>query len=233
MFIVYLVTFFSMLTTIVLFQGLKAPVEQIITLVMGFIVICFGISILQLSKIDPTQIKAMDRRSTILLQAAKRDTEGVDEKNLGAVEDPGMDTLRGSFGMVGSVIRARTARRMSMSSRGTGSVLSRYSSAPPPPGMDPLAGMKRHQLWDPPMPSTPELLGADLDSDRISMTSQPSGLGSPRPSTRKQTIKFDNQDVVHSYHIPGSGDDSATHEHRLSHIPPSAPSSTLVSILKT
>ncbi|OBZ71029.1 putative magnesium transporter NIPA4, partial [Grifola frondosa] len=207
-------TFFSILTTIVLYQGLKAPATQIITLVMGFLVICVGITILQLSKVDPTQIKGLDRRSTILLQAARSNTEGIDEKDLAAVEDPGMDALRGSFGTMGSIIRARSARRMSMSSRGTGSVRSRYSMQPPLPGQDPLAGMKRHQLYDAPMPTTPELFAMDANSERISMANRPSGLGSPLSGGRTQTIKFGDEDVVHSYHIPGSGDDSATHERR-------------------
>ncbi|CDO76062.1 hypothetical protein BN946_scf184696.g14 [Trametes cinnabarina] len=211
-------TFFSMVTTIVLFQGLKAPPVQIVTLVMGFLVICVGITVLQLSKIDPTQIKALDRRSTMLLQAAKSNTEGMDEKNLTAVEDPGMDALRGSFGTMGSIIRARSARRMSMSSRATGSIHSRYSTQqpiPPLPGQraDPLAGFKRHQLFDNPMPSTPESYGGDGNSERISMASRPSVLGSPF-SQRKQTIKFGDEDLVHSYHLPGTGDDSATHERR-------------------
>ncbi|KZT04267.1 DUF803-domain-containing protein [Laetiporus sulphureus 93-53] len=203
-------TFFSMLTTIVLFQGLKASASQIITLVMGFVVICFGITILQLSKVDPTEFKMLDRRSTILLQAARKETEGMEEKNLAAVEDPGMDALRGGFGMIGSVIRARSAHRMSMSSAATGSVRSRYSNAPPVPGGDPLAGMKRHQLFDPPMPMTPD----GTSGDRFSMMSRPSDVGSPLPGSRKQTIKFDTEDVVHSYHLPGTGDNSATHEHR-------------------
>ena len=55
---------------------------------MGFLVICAGITVLQLSKIDPTQIKKLDRRSTLLLQAARTNTEGVDEKDLAAIEDP-------------------------------------------------------------------------------------------------------------------------------------------------
>ena len=42
----FIVTFFSIVTTIVLFQGLQAPVVQIITLVMGFLVICVGITVL-------------------------------------------------------------------------------------------------------------------------------------------------------------------------------------------
>ncbi|PIL36270.1 transporter [Ganoderma sinense ZZ0214-1] len=203
-------TFFSMVTTIVLFQGLQSSVVQIITLVMGFLVICVGITVLQLSKIDPTQIKKLDRRSTLLLQAARSNTEGVDEKNLAAVEDPGMDALRGSFGTMGSIIRARSARRMSMNSRAPGSVRSRYSNQPPLPGQhdDPLAGVKRHQLFDNPMPASP-----DGFMERGSMMTQPSVLGSPF-SQRKQTIKFGNEDVVHSYHVPGSGDDSAIHERR-------------------
>lgn len=203
-----------MVTTIVLFQGLQASPVQIITLVMGFLVICVGITVLQLSKIDPTQIKTLDRRSTLLLQAARNNTEGVDEKNLAAVEDPGMDALRGSFGTMGSIIRARSARRMSMNSRASGSIRSRYSNQPPLPGHhdDPLAGVKRHQLFDNPMPASPDRLGDGL-MERGSMMTHPSVLGSPF-SQRKQTIKFGNEDVVHSYHVPGSGDDSAIHERR-------------------
>ncbi|KAL6303520.1 magnesium transporter NIPA-domain-containing protein [Sparassis latifolia] len=213
-------TFFSMLTTIVLFQGLKAPVSQIITLVLGFLVICFGITILQLSKIDPTQIKQLDRRSTMLLQAAKNNTAGIDEKDLSAIEDPGIDALRGGFGMVGSIIRARSARRMSMSSGTVSSIHSRYSAMPPLPalpshmsyGQDSLAGLKRHQLWDPPMPSAlPEVAVSDADSDFLSVA----GTTSPLPSSRKQNVvKFDSQDVVHQYHTPGLGDNTATHELR-------------------
>ncbi|TFY57684.1 hypothetical protein EVJ58_g6877 [Rhodofomes roseus] len=223
-------TFFSMLTTIVLFQGLSAPPTQIITLVMGFLVICFGITILQLSKIDPTELKMLDRRSTILLQAARKETEGMDEKNLAAIEEPGMDALRGTFGMVGSVIRARSAHRMSMSRSN-----------------DPLAGLKRHQLWDPPMPSRAPSM-ADVssmmtaDKDRATLDERSSvfsgsamsgatAMGSPVPRERKQTIKFDSQDVVHSYHIPGSGDNSAIHErrgasHHNSMSPPAKPTSS-------
>ena len=202
-----------MVTTIVLFQGLSASVTQIITLVMGFLVICVGITVLQLSKVDPTQIK-LDRRSTLLLQAAKSNTEGMDEKSLSAIEDPGMDALRGSFGTMGSIIRARSARRMSMSSRAS-TVRSRWSAQPGLPNQqhDSLSGLKRHQLFDNPMPPTAEALEGD---DRISVTSHPSGLGSPF-TQRKQTIKFDDEDLVHSYHTPGKGDNTATHERRNVH----------------
>lgn len=196
-----------------LFRGLDAPARQIITLVMGFLVICVGITILQLSKIDPTQLKipGLDRRSTILLQAARSNTEGYDEKDLAAVEDPGMDALRGSFGTMGSIIRARTARRMSMSSNLGGSARSRHGSGLPPVdhaphyaamgSHDQLAGVKRHQLYDPPMSG----------GDAFSMTSQ-----SPRPSERKATIKFNDEEIVHNYPVPGKDGkgQQAIHEHR-------------------
>ncbi|OCH88651.1 DUF803-domain-containing protein [Obba rivulosa] len=215
-------TFFSMLTTIVLFQGLKAPAMQIITIVMGFFVICLGIVILQLSKVDPNELKipGLDRRSTVLLQATRAHTmSDLDEKGLSAVEDPGMDALRGSFGTVGSIIRARSARRLSMSSRGTASIHSRhgshaYSNSQNMPRHDPIAGMKRVQLYDAPMSSTPDLFSRDSEADGASIMSGPSRYGSPRPNARKQTIKFDDRELVHSYHKPGSGDDSVVHEQR-------------------
>ncbi|THG95296.1 hypothetical protein EW026_g6340 [Hermanssonia centrifuga] len=58
---------------------------------MGFLVICVGITILQLSKIDPTQLKVpgLDRRSTMLLQATRANTEGMDEKKLVRNRRPG------------------------------------------------------------------------------------------------------------------------------------------------
>ena len=202
---------------------------QIITLVMGFVVICFGITILQLSKVDPTQIKSLDRRSTILLQAAQRNTEGFDEKNLSAIEDPGMDALRGSFGTIGSIVRARSAKRMSMSSRNTSTLRSRHGQGGPDQynsfdgtrtSSGFFHGMKRHQLYDPPMPDR-----GDVSLDRVSLASQ--GVGSPRP--RIQTIKFGDQDLVHQYHTPGTGDNTATHEARPSYFPVSVLRSIMLS----
>ncbi|KAH9041156.1 magnesium transporter NIPA-domain-containing protein [Lactarius hengduanensis] len=72
-------SFCSMVTTVVLFKGLKASASQIITIVMAFLVICVGITILQMSKVDPTEFKKLDRRSTILLQVARKQTEAVEE----------------------------------------------------------------------------------------------------------------------------------------------------------
>ncbi|KAJ3882666.1 magnesium transporter NIPA-domain-containing protein [Lentinula edodes] len=237
-------TFFSILTTIVLFQGLSASVSSIITLVMGFLVICFGITILQMSKVDPENLTKLDRRSTILLQASREHTAGFDEKDVLAVEDPGMDTLRGSFGAVGSIIRARSARRMSQS-RG-GSRPGSYSTRPagamapydPPRGQawlsprnstntEYLGGLKRHQLYDAPVPpGSPSLTGATRgdDASSISSAGRDSQMMNKRP-----TIKFDTQDVVHQYHPTGQtpggtrGDPTAIHGHRATATSPGIP----------
>jgi hypothetical protein len=168
-----------------------------------------------MSKVDPTQFKTLDRRSTILIQATQKQTEAAEEKSLSGVEEPGIDALRGSFGTFGSIIRARSARHMSQSSHSTGQS-SRFGS----PGsrfdiergdskssrfatnLGHYGGMKRHQLFDPPVPrlEVPEF-------DAISLYSQ--------SSARKPTIKFGEQDVVHSYHRGTLGkDDMATHEPR-------------------
>ncbi|KIL57299.1 hypothetical protein M378DRAFT_88109 [Amanita muscaria Koide BX008] len=233
-------TFFTMITTIVLFKGLQSSASQIITLVMGFLVICVGITILQLSKIDPTNLSSkLDRRSTILLQAIRAQTQSMDEKSLTAVEDPGMDALRGSFGTVGSIIRARSAHRMSQSSRGS-KIRVKSTGAYDPTGLswasdqaqagseiqglpltDSLSGMKRHQLYDNPVP---------ID-DASSTRSFAMNSTSPRPNDsrlKRPTIKFDSQDVIHQYDRPGTGDNRATHEQRATHSSPGPRSSTFV-----
>ena len=180
---------------------------------MAFLVICLGITILQMSKVDPEKLNKLDRRSTILLQAARAQTATVDEKGVAGYEDPGMDTLRGSFGAFGSIIRARTARRMSQSSntshlrvRPPGAAApydhtaSWMSSGHPPPS-DGLAGMKRHQLYDAPVPRD--------DASSLRAPSVRSQLVNKRP-----TIKFDDQELVHSYSRPGQPQSPPTHEHR-------------------
>lgn len=171
---------------------------------MAFLTICIGITILQMSKVDPESLTKLDRRSTILLQAARQNTEAADEKSAAGFEDPGMDTLRGSFGAVGSIIRANTARRMSRSSQGTSSLRNRASAGSRPydvevgPSHDgKIGGMTRHQLYDAPVPR---------DSDGMDRTSS-------FASERRPTIKFDSQDVIHQYHPTGKGD-TATHQHR-------------------
>ncbi|KAH7888953.1 magnesium transporter NIPA-domain-containing protein [Phlebopus sp. FC_14] len=236
-----LFSFCSMVTTIVLFKGLSAPVSQILTLVLAFLTICVGITILQMSKIDPMQLKSLDRRSTMLLQAARSHTdkpatysytadesdgEG-GEKSLSGLEDPGIDALRGSFGTVGSIIRARSARRMSQSSRSGSSVRSGGAAVR---GMGVGGGMvgnlegvpfsalhrtdhaydglTRHQLYDAPMPST-----------HAPSTDRASSFSSTQ-SPRQTMIKFGSQDLVHSYGPPGSKDTGITHELRSTTFPP-------------
>ncbi|KAF8590875.1 DUF803-domain-containing protein [Ramaria rubella] len=200
-------TGFTLVTTVVLYQGLKASAVQILTVVMGFLVICAGITILQMSKVDPTSLNKLDRRSTLLLQASRRNTENA-EKSLSGNEDPGMDALRGSFGTVGSIIRARSARRLSQASRGSGdTVRSRHGFPGGTPNPQSASShMERHQLYDAPMPRRNESTSGsdvgDISREQISLRSGP---------PRTPTIKFGDQDVAHYYQGPGvSGD--ARHE---------------------
>lgn len=189
-----------------------------------------------MSKVDPEHLTKLDRRSTILLQASREHTAGMDEKDVLAIEDPGMDTLRGSFGTVGSIIRARSARRMSMS-RGGGGGGSRpgSQSARPPGAMAPYDpprgpsylstrssanneyynGLQRHQLYDAPVPlGSPSIHPDDVSS--VHSADQTMQMMNKRP-----TIKFDTKDVVHQYHptgtTPGSTNDpGAIHGQRIS-----------------
>ena len=170
-----------------------------------------------MSKIDPTKLGTtikLDRRSTILLQAARSQTECIDEKHLSGLEDPGIDALRGSFGTFGSMIRARSVRRSSQQSSRFGAgglppgAMAPYTSGLPPQHDDSsfvLDGLRRHQLYDAPVPRD----SADVGSLHASSIHSQSHQQHKRP-----TIKFDSQDVVHSYSRPGTGDSKAIHEHR-------------------
>src|SRR6266702_1485976 len=175
---------------------------------MAFLVICVGITILQMSKVDPTEFKKLDRRSTILLQAARQQTEAVEEKSVTSAEDPGIDALRGSFGTVGSIIRARSARRISQSSRGSvhSSRLaassthldiergdSRKFSGAAASSTNYYGAMQRHQLFDPPVPRS------DVgDADSISMASQRSNLAKKTSSTLTTVIPLERMTWPHT-----------------------------------
>ncbi|KAI5121566.1 hypothetical protein M0805_000747 [Coniferiporia weirii] len=109
-----LFTFFTLVTSVILYQGLKASASAIITIALSFLVICTGIFILQLSKVDPRHLTGIGRKTTILLQAAREkvrlpnSSELDSEKLLEATEEPGMDALAGRFsGVGGTVVRAR------------------------------------------------------------------------------------------------------------------------------
>ncbi|KAG2039733.1 magnesium transporter NIPA-domain-containing protein [Suillus americanus] len=199
-----LFSFCSMVTTIVLFQGLSSSVSQILTLVLAFLTICVGITILQMSKVDPAQLK-LDRRSTMLLQASRAPTEDAEEKGITGMENPGVEALRGTFGTMSSIIRARSARRMSQSSRHASSSLrARPDGLPSTDTNNAYDGLTRHQLYDAPVPRLSETDRASSFSSRSTTPYSP----------RRTAIKFGSQDLVHSYRPPGSGDADATHEHR-------------------
>lgn len=110
----------TLITSIILQQGLNATVIDIVTLVMGFLVICAGIVLLQLSKIDPEELQdkpGLDRETTLLMRASHSViSHGGEKADQSAYEDPGVDTVRGGMGIVGSMIRARSSRRLSSAS---------------------------------------------------------------------------------------------------------------------
>lgn len=191
----FLVTFCTLVTSVILYQGLKASARIIITVALAFLVICTGITILQMSKVDPRKLAnvrgvvdscrnladhsfpKVDEHTTLLLEVAKqepapkasRELDGKSRSSaqssprrrrrtmssrsqapstmpLGVVhsptdvesgrnnvwdaaspdsessdledkevivektEQPGIDSLRGTFGAVGTIIRNRRRR---------------------------------------------------------------------------------------------------------------------------
>ncbi|CAE6506369.1 unnamed protein product [Rhizoctonia solani] len=146
-------TFCTLVTSIILYQGLHATVTQILTVVLGFLMICTGITILQMSKVDPRKLQNLDKRTTLLLAAAREhvdhphsrapsrarsgsqlgDAEKQDAMNdgwdvcsLAETEEPGLDSLRGGgFGAVGTMVRAR--RRSTIARERRGTVTSQHS----------------------------------------------------------------------------------------------------------
>ncbi|KAK4700914.1 magnesium transporter, partial [Phenoliferia sp. Uapishka_3] len=238
----------TLVTSTILYQGFKASAVDIVTVVMGFLVICSGISklslpfdcskpnsflipplnlpaLLQLSKVDPTEIKGnIDRKSTMLLSASRSEIhhDGDLEKDL-EIEDPGIDALRGGFGAIGSIHRAISGRR-SMRREGAFDpsevVRRRQARGGGDDGESGLGmGVVRHQLYDNPMPMDA--------SDKISMYSGNSGFISPRPQfstssdlespsrDRAMSLTFAPQDNLHLYsakHAKKGRDDEVIHE---------------------
>lgn len=153
-----------------------------------------------MSKIDPEKLKKLDRRSTLLLQAARFQAGGVNENTGIPSEDPGIDALRGSFGTMGTIIRARNLRMSQMSHNTV-----RTGAIPP---YDPATGsmsnsnanqldytypnVLRHQSYGPPASR------ANIPSTRDSVLSQ-----SNKPGT-----------IAHPYKRPSTGDNTRTHGHR-------------------
>ncbi|KAI0654476.1 DUF803-domain-containing protein [Cubamyces menziesii] len=70
-------TFCTLVTSVILYQGLKASASQIITIVLAFAVICTGIVILQMTKVDPRTLTNVDERTTLLLEAARQEVDPI------------------------------------------------------------------------------------------------------------------------------------------------------------
>ncbi|KAH8099862.1 magnesium transporter NIPA-domain-containing protein [Cristinia sonorae] len=68
-------TFCTLVTSVILYKGLKASAVQIMTIVLAFAVICTGIFILQMSKVDPRKLNFVDEHTTLLLEAAKQEAD--------------------------------------------------------------------------------------------------------------------------------------------------------------
>ncbi|KAK4688681.1 magnesium transporter, partial [Tremellales sp. Uapishka_1] len=233
----------TLVTSFILYQGLKASAVDLITMVLGFFVICLGITLLQMSKVDPKKLTGLDRRSTMLL-SADRPTEEAEKGEVMALEDrehglsisralssnaqaAGMDALRGGFGAVGSIIRARSvSRRLSNASSLRGTRPSYPFQGNSNLSTHGLGDMPRFQLSDTPMP---------LDAmDKISLHSAKSptvtspgfpgnsSYGFPQPS--KSHLKFEEEDIVHNYgYTSHDGQTDAYHTTRQHPTPWSAP----------
>jgi len=177
-----------------------------------------GITILQMSKVDPTSLSKLDRKSTLLLQVARQKTEQNEKTELSGMEDPGPDALRGSFGAFGSIIRARSISRLSMSTDGSVRQRRRFDeeSGGGLNGLSThgLANLPRHQLYDAPMPdSTQDDLGETISMQPQQST--PPNPPGPSSSLRPHlpTIRFEQDDVAHYYPSPGKSG-TAIHEPR-------------------
>lgn len=118
-----------------------------------------------------------------------------------------MDALRGGFGTIGSIIRARSMRKSMMSGTGTASpAVEQWRQRHPYAGDQNESGgnifmpdMQRHQLWDAPVPRDSVLSAGTGDPDNISLRS---GGGGIRPGHK--SIKFNTEDTRHFYPTPGT-----------------------------
>lgn len=176
----------TMVTSFILYRGLKAPAIDLITMVLGFLVTCMGITLLQLSKVDPDKLSGLDRKSTMLLSASRHKTEAEEKGDVTSMEEPGMDALRGGFGAVGSIIRARSiSRRLSTASGGSSP--GRYGFPASDLNTHGMSHLPRYQLSDNPMP--------DDHMETVAL----SPVGGAGPQARQTSLSFTNQDVVHQY----------------------------------
>ncbi|KAK0565102.1 hypothetical protein OC844_001378 [Tilletia horrida] len=150
----------TLISSIVLFQGLQASATSILTLVLGFLVICSGITLLQLSKVDPDDLAnkpGLDRRTTMLLRASQSHISHHEKHQHDAadVEEPGLDTVRGGMGVVGSLLRARSSRRIASGVHTSADAYNNGDETRPSGGggVDPFGRPypERYQLYDAPV----------------------------------------------------------------------------------
>ncbi|KIP04337.1 hypothetical protein PHLGIDRAFT_76121, partial [Phlebiopsis gigantea 11061_1 CR5-6] len=193
-----LFTFCTLVTSVILYQGLKASATQIITVVLAFFVICTGIFILQMSKVDPRKLeKACDMDDLDpSFDSDAQSTREIVEKT----EVPGIDSLRGTFGAIGTIIRTkRRMRALSAASQASQASASRPSaeargSANGRPGW--LSGH-----WSTPRGSRfqPMHEGEDLEKGRVQMVEASNEKGSlempalPTPIALSRTTSFPGQ----------------------------------------
>ncbi|KAJ9110255.1 hypothetical protein QFC19_001658 [Naganishia cerealis] len=130
----------------------------------------------------------------MLLSAARSPTEEDENHPVSAIEQPGMDALRGGFGTIGSILRARSVRRMNSASSNLSQGLPFSNST----GWD---GMPRYQLSDTPIHENPT---EEISHKKGEMSFVP--YSQSRNPTLKSLLKFDDQDIVHQYDRTGHGD---------------------------
>lgn len=209
-------TFASLVSTIILDKGLSAPATGIASIVCAFLTICIGITVLQLSKLDPKDLAkqpGLDRRTTLLLRASRsyvrpRDEEKVITRSespsanfpysdveqnptheVDALLDPGPETIRGTLGVVGSIIRARSVARSRRSKCSARSGHASHHFADDR-STDVLAGGRdadgqiRYQLYDEPvlhstLSRVPEDEGALASKPHLSVPAPDHGILSP------------------------------------------------------
>lgn len=117
-----------------------------------------------------------------------------------------MDALRGGFGTVGSIIRARSMRKSMMSGTGPASpAVEQWRQRHPyasggeeGSGGDVfMPGMQRHQLYDAPVPRDSILSNTTGGGGRDDISLQSA------PRRGHKSIKFGNEDTRHFYPSPG------------------------------
>lgn len=206
-----LFTFCTLVTSIILFQGLDSTPIQIVTIVLGFLTICAGITLLQISKIDPQDLSEkdgvnIDRSTTLLIRASRSQILHEKGRSTG-LEDPGVDTVRGGLGVIGSLVRARSSRRMHASSDEYRRMADEQG------GMNTLCtlgkgDLERYELQDRPMPKSPV-----LRENGLPLTF--SNLHVHMPQKRDTTISFvSGSEDPHGHHgggiRSGSGNSTTT-----------------------